>query len=191
MAVLLAFCCVCAGAETATEESEQGLEEIQTLLDISEVEDTEGMGLEEMTEAVIDSAMSEYIDTATGFSMQYPSSFLFDEGENSSFAVNADRTASLYIENIVNEGTLTEEILIEAIRLEIPEAEMQKNEQNGCLRFDRTEDNGNACQTDLYLLTKRSLHHIIIRYPAEKTEMFETYISFMINTMETDDTDLG
>ena len=180
-----------AQAETAFDGSEQGLDEIQPLIEMAEVEETEGMSLEEMTDAVSDSVMSEYYDSATGFSMQYPSVFQFSEGGTGSFATTADQKAMMTIENMPNEGRLSEDELITAIRLEIPDARQQKNEKNGCLRFDRTTEDGAAAQTDLYFLTKRSFHHIVLRYPSEEQETYYSYIDYMINTMETDETDLG
>ena len=188
---LLVFCLASAGAETVQEEAEQGLEEIQPLMEMSEMSGTEGMGLEEMTDAFTESAMSEYIDSVTGFSMQYPSVFQFDEGGDGSHAATADRKATMSVENMSNESGLDEKALTEAIRLEIPDAEPQKNLQNGCLRFDRTTDQGTTQQTDLYFLTKHSFHHIILRYPAVEKDVYSAYIEYMINTMETNETDLG
>ena len=180
-----------AAAEATNETAEQGLEEIQPLMEISDITGTEGMSLEEITDTFSESAMSEYYDSATGFRMQYPSVFQFDEGGNGSFAITADRKATMIIENMINDGMLKEEELINAVRLEIPDARQQKNEQNGCLRFDRTIENDTAGQTDLYFLTEHSFHHIVLRYPSEEQEIYFSYIDYMINTMETDETDLG
>ena len=193
LAVLLltAICVAAAAAETNPEDSEQGLNEIQTLMEISELDETEGMSLEEMTEAVTETAMSEYIDSSTGFSMQYPSAFVFDDETAEPYAVTADRKATLFIDSMENQGGLDENMLMEAIRFEIPDAEIRKNEQNGCLRVDRNQDNGQTMQTDLYLLTKSSFHHITLQYPAEEKETYFSYIEYMINTMETGETDLG
>ena len=173
------------------ETAEQGLEEIRPLLDISDVEHTEGLSLEEMTDAFAESAMSEYLHSATGFSMQYPSVFLFDEGDGVSRATTSDGSATLSIENTVSKGALTTEMLSEAIRLEVPDAVIQKNEQNGCLRVDRTVNGGKTGKTDLYFQTEKSFHHIIIEYPAEEQGTYFPYIEYMINTMSTDETDLG
>ena len=82
-------------------------------------------------------------------------------------------------------------MIIAAIRNEAPDAVVQENEQNGCLRIDRITDSGKTGQTDLYFLTKTSFHHITIRYPAEEQGTYFTYIEYMINTMETNETDLG
>lgn len=178
-------------AENGPEVAEQGLNEIQPLLEISEVDEAEGMSLEEMTEAFSESAMSEYLDSATGFSMQYPSVFVFDEENTGTAAATPDGKATLRIDSMENQGELTEATLLEAIRHESEDAEIQKNEQNGCLRTDRATDNGKTVQTDLYFLTGNSFHHIIICYPAEEKGTYSTYIEYMINTMETNDTDLG
>lgn len=189
--ILLTVFALTAPAETQTEEAEQGLEEIQPLLQMADVKEEEGMSLEEMTDAFTETAMSEYLDSATGFSMQYPSIFLFEEEQGGSTAATADGKATLSIEHLVNESGFSETELTEAIRLEHPDADIRKNEQNGCLRIDRTADGGETGQTDLYLLTEHSFHHIVLRYPAEEQGTYFTYIEYMINTMESDETDLG
>ena len=120
-----------------------------------------------------------------------PSVFQFNEGSSGNAAVTGDGKASMIIDNMPNPGTLDENALIEAIKMEIPDAVPQKNEQNGCLRFDRNTDNGSVIQTDLYFLTEKSFHHITMRYPAAEKEKYQSYLEYMINTMETAGTDLG
>ena len=190
-AILLTLCITASMAEAPHEESEQGIREIMPLMEISEVDEKEGMSLEEMTEAFEETAMSEYIDNATGFSMHYPSIFIFDEDKSGTFAATADGRATLTIDNMANDTGLDEDTLRNAISLEIQGAEIQKNEQNGCLRIDRVTNEGKNGQTDLYMLTEHSFHHIILCYPAEEKGTYFTYIEYMINTMETDETDLG
>ena len=190
LALTLLFTIGSAAAEAEPEGAEQGVDEIRPLMDLTEV-DEEGMSLEEMTEAVAESTMSEYADSATGFSMQYPSVFLFDEEKKGTTASTTDGKATLSIDNMISESQLDEEALIEAIRLEAADAEIQKNEQNGCLRVDRITDGGKRGQTDLYLLTEHSFHHVVICYPMEEQGTYFTYIEYMINTMETNETDLG
>lgn len=191
-AVLLSVTLAAAGySENVPDETEQGLNEIQPLLELSEVNETEGMSLEEMTDAFTESAMSEYFDSVTGFRMQYPSIFLFDEETTGTAAVTSDGKATLTIDSMENQGELSEAELIEAIRIETKDAKVQKNEQNGCLRTDRVTGEGKTIQTDLYFLTEHSFHHIIIVYPAGEKGTYSNYIEYMINTMETDETDLG
>ena len=190
-ALLLILCTAAAPAETQPENAEQGFDEIQPLLEMSEVNDQEGMSLEEMTDAFEESAMSEYVDSSTGFSMQYPSVFLFEEEHAGYFAATADGKATLRIDNMEVQEGLNEETLKAAILFETPDAVIQKNEQNGCLRVDRSAEAGGTAQTDLYLLAERSFHHIIICYPEEEKGTFFSYIEYMINTMETNETDLG
>ena len=185
-------------AEAQTGDAEQGLDEIRQLLEITDVDEKEGMSLEEMTEAFAESAMNEYLDNATGFSMQYPSVFQFDEDQRADFAATADGKATLNIENIIIQNELDEEMLLAAremllaaIGKEALNAAVNENEQNGCLRRDMIINEGKTGQTDLYLLTKTSLHHITICYPAEEQGTYSIYIEYMINTMETNETDLG
>ena len=110
----------------------------------------------EMTDAFADTSMCEYMDSVTGFRMQYPSVFQFDDYGTT--AATADGKATLSIDNMSNTNGLDEATLLQAIKLEIPNAEPQKNEQNGCLRFDRETDGGANIQTDLYFLTEKSFH---------------------------------
>lgn len=188
-AALLAVSVLPGAAEEGETAEEQGVQEIQQMLEVSDVENTEGMGLEELTEAFSEKAMSDYADGLTGFSMQYPSVFTFDEEQGSATAYTADGKASLTIENLQG-GNLTEEILLGAIKLEAPEAEPVRNEQNGCLRVDR-EAEGGRIRTDLYLIAKNSFHHVTIEYPAEEQETYGPYIEYMINTMETKESEQG
>ena len=169
---------------------EQGVQEIQQLLEVSEVENTDGMGLEELTEAFSEKAMSDYYDGLTGFSMQYPSIFFFDEEKDATVAATKDGSASLSIENLQG-GTIPEEMLLEAIKLETPNAEPRKYEQNGCLRVDRTLEGGKRMRTDFYLVAKESFHHVTLEYPAEDLETYGPYIEYMINTMETKESEQG
>jgi len=195
MALLLLPCFSVRAEEVRPEEDasalteEQAVKEIQPLIELSKVSDTEGMGLEELTEAFSEVAMNDYLDSYTGFFMQYPAFFVFGDEQVADDAVTEDGTAFLRIENMPNEGELTEETLTEAIRFELPEAEIIRNEQNGCLRVDRTE-NGKM-QTDLYLIAPKSFHHITILYPADQKDTYEPYILYMINTMEILGSDQG
>ena len=189
---MLAVCSVSVKAETAPEGTEeQGLDEIQPLIEMSDVKDTEGMSLEEMTDAFADASMCEYMDSETGFSMQYPAVFQFDEGLGGLIAVSADGKATLSIENMAHDGSLTKEILLEAVKLEVPGFDAKDAETNNCLRVTRKEDQDKMIQTDLYYLTEKSFHHIILRYPSEQEGTYSSYIDYMINTMETSDSELG
>lgn len=189
---MLAVCSVSVKAETAPEGTEeQGLDEIQSLIEMSDVKDTEGMSLEEMTDAFADASMCEYMDSVTGFSMQYPATFQFDEGLGGMTAVSSDGKATLSIENMVHEGGLTKEMLLEAIKLEVPGFDANGAETNNCLRVTRNTNQDTMKQTDLYYLTGKSLHHIILRYPSDQEETYSSYIDYMINTMETNESELG
>ena len=188
-AAMLALTAAAARAETEPGNAEQGLEEIQLLLDMADMDEKEGMSLEEMTDAFSENAMSEYLDSETGFSMQYPSIFQFDENTGNT-AATTDGKAALSIENYDNNGGLTKEALLEAIKLEVPDFKPASDDNNGCIRKNRKKD-GSTIQTDLYYLTEKSFHHIILTYPAGEEEKYSSYIEYMINTMETNDTDLG
>ena len=192
LALICAALLIAAGLPARAEETaeEQGVQEIRQLLEVSDVENADGMDLEELTEAFTEKAMSDYLDSVTGFSMQYPSSFVFDEEKETMTASTQDGSARLSIENMQG-GQLTEEVLLDAIRLEAPEAEPRKYEQNNCIRVDRTLGDGTRCRTDLYLVAKDSFHHVTIEYPAEEKETYAPLIEYMINTMETKESEQG
>ena len=192
LALFCAALLIAAGLPAHAEETveEQGVQEIQQLLEVSDVDNTDGLGLEELTEAFTEKAMSVFFDSQTGFSMQYPSSFVFEEEKDSLTAYTQDRKASLTIESLQG-GQLTEEVLLEAIKLEVPDAEPIRYEQNRCIRVDRTQADGIRCRTDLYLVAKDSFHHITIEYPAEEQGIYAPYIEYMINTMETKESEQG
>lgn len=187
----LLMLCLAACAETTPEETEQGLDEIQPLLEMAEVSSTEGMSLEETTDAFTEAVMNEYIDSVTGFSMQYPAAFVFDEETGVPFAKTPDGKATLSMDHMANNGKLDEKTLREAILNETPDAEIQLNEKNGCLRVDRQTEDRAYWQTDIYLLTESSFHHIVMRYPEEEKGIYFPYIQYMINTISTEETDLG
>ena len=84
-----------------------------------------------------------------------------------------------------------EDILLEAIKLEAPEAEPIRNQQNNCIRVDRVLGDASRCRTDLYLIGKGSFHHVTVEYPAEEQETYAPYIEYMINTMETKESEQG
>ena len=55
----------------------------------------------------------------------------------------------------------------------------------------RNEEQDKMIQTDLYYLTEKSFHHIILRYPSAEEETYSSYIDYMINTMETKESEQG
>ncbi len=178
--------------DTPREAEEKGVQEIQQLIEMTNVEGTEGMGLEELTEAFNDKAMSDYYDRQSGFSMQYPSIFIFDEEKGTVTAFTADGKASLTIESMpVAENQLTEEKLLEAIKLGTPDAEPRKYEQNNCLRVDGPAEDGKSWQTDLYLIGKKSFHHVTLQYPKDEKETYYAYIEYIVNTMATETSEQG
>ena len=91
----------------------------------------------------------------------------------------------------MHDGNLNREILLEAIKLEVPGFDGKGTEANNCLRVTRNEDQDKMIRTDLYYLTEKSLHHITLRYPSAEEATYSSYIDYMINTMETNDSELG
>jgi len=186
-----AFAESAAALPESPQAEEQGVEEIRQLVEISQVTETEGMNLEELTDSFAENAMADYTDRFTGFSMQYPSFFHFEDEGDAREAKTDDGHARLLIESMPNDGSLSEAVLTEAIRLENPDAEIVRNDQNGCLRISRLLEDRTTMQTDLYLIAEKSFHHVTVRYPADEKERYDLYIGYMINTMEIQGQDQG
>ncbi len=135
--------------------------------------------------------MNEYLDSRTGFSMQYPAVFTFDDEGAGTEARTQDGQATLTVESLENaEGALTEAMILEAIRLEAPDAEPVRNEQTGCIRIDR-ELEGGRIRTDFYLVLKDSFHHVTMEYPAAERERYAAFADRMMASMGAGGNDLG
>ncbi len=175
-------------AEPAPEES--GLLELQPLLDAADVDDMEGMDLEQLTEALAEEAMSEYLNSETGFHMQYPSSFSFSEEGGIAIASGESGQIFLMIESMPKGEGLTAEMIQQAIMLDSPDAKIQHYEESGCVRFDRRQDDGSLL-VDLYLITDTMIHHVSISCAETAEDMLYTYLDYMIHSISTDETDVG
>ena len=139
----------------------------------------------------LESLMSEYIDTMTDFRIEYPSVFVFTENGSGAYAVTADGKSSLSIDSMVNDGMLDETSLINAIRLEIPDAELRRSDLKGIYRFDRSLEDSRTIRTDIWFLNEASFHHMILTYPAEETDVYDSYIEYMIHSIGSTKPDLG
>ncbi len=169
---------------------ESGLAELQPLLEAAEVDDMEGMDLEELTAAVAEEAMSEYLNSETGFHMQYPSSFSFSEEGGVAMATGEDGQIFMLIECMPKGEGLTAEMIQQAVMLDSPDAKIQHYEESGCVRFDRRQDDGTLL-VDLYVITETKIHHISISCAESAEEMLYTWLDYMIHSITTDETDVG
>ncbi len=169
---------------------EEGILEIQPLMEGTSVEDTEGMDLEQLTEAVTNEAMSEYWNSDTGFRMQYPATFIFSEEGGIAQAVDPEGMIRMTIECMPRDAALTEEMIQQAIMLDSPDARIRRYEESDCLRFDRDQDDGSLI-IDLYVFAPTKIHHISIACAEAASETTSTWLEYMIHSIQTDETDVG
>jgi len=184
------------GTETAQEPAqptpatqEEGYSEIEALLEINEMGDTEGMSLEEITDAFTNGAMKEYLNEKAGFSMLYPSVFEWDE--NGLIAASADGKAMLQIESISNGGVKNLQIIAEMTGKSEPEAQVEYTEKSGLLKMKRTGKENAMITVDLYLETDAWIHHAYMVYPADQDEVYDPYIPYMLNSMTSSEAEQG
>ena len=170
------------------ETEEAGFSEIMGILEAHPVEDMEGMDLEALTEALTESTMGEFFDPTSGFRMQYPSMLQFTD-EDGAAALSEDGKIRLTIISTPDGKDLTDEILMEAVKMEDPSGEIRVYEEPDCLAKETiTEEN---CQIDIYMISGGWLHHVTLVYPEDQKESIVPFIEYMINSMTTEDGDVG
>lgn len=174
--------------ETAAEE--EGLQELQPLLELSAVEDTDGLDLEQLTQTIDNEAMSEYFNSETGFSMRYPSSFVFSEDSGTAAAASSDGKIHMIIEAIPRDEALTMEVIQQVIMMDSPDAGITKYPESDTIRFERKQDDGSLL-VDVYMFTESMLHHVSITCADGSEEVLHTYLDYMINSMTTNETEVG
>lgn len=195
--LLLISLLTCAFAEeplSAVNETEineeTGLDEVQGLMELGQVTETDGMDLEQITETFIDPMMSEYYNSVTGLSFQYPSHLIFSGEENLVAATSDDGLERMLVESFEADGLLTVETLTEAVRMEDAKAVITIHEENGCICVRRvTEDS--MIQFDLYLITDKWIHHISLTVPSEKESAYDATVDYMIHSLSTEESDIG
>lgn len=198
LAGLLAFSAagIAEGTETAQDSAqptpvteEAGYSEIEALLEINEMDDIEGMSLEEITDAFTNGAMKEYLNEKAGFSMLYPSVFEWDE--NGMIAVSEDGKATLQIESIANGGEKTLPIIAEMTKKSEPGAQVEYTEESSLLKLKKTQKENPVITVDLYLETGAWIHHAYLVYPADQDEIYEPYLPYMLNSMTSSESEQG
>ena len=191
----------CAGAEGEEPEAqatdpiiktaeEEGLAEIQDLLDLNLIEQTEDMNLEEISDALANGAMSEFYNEETGFSVQYPATFQFQDGEEY-IALSQDGKASIRIESIGNNKKKKLKNIAEMAKKEDPDCETTANEKAGLLKIKRTDKTASMIYVDLYLETGGWIHHVTMTYPADQDKAYDPFLDYMLNTMTSAESELG
>ena len=174
-------------AEGDTEEA--GYAEILGILEAHPVENMEGMDLEALTEAMTENTMGEFYDAVSGFRMQYPSMLQFTEEEGGAAAQNEDGTIRLTIVSTPDGATLTKEMLTEAVKMEDPAAEIKTMTEPDCLIREKPTDG--ECRLDVYFISGGWLHHVTLTYPEGRKEEIAPFIEYMINSMTTEDGNVG
>ena len=168
---------------------EAGFAEIQQILEAHPVEDMEGMDLEALTEALTENTMGEYYDPVSGFRMQYPSMLQFTEEEGSAAAVSEDGRIRLSVISTPDGKALTNEILTEAMKLENPDGKIEAIAEPECLKAERIT--GDGIRMDVYMISGGWLHHVVLVYPEDQKDFVSPFIEYMINSMSTEDGDVG
>ncbi len=185
-----------AASETAGEKADgeatvdTGFSEIESLLDASRMTDTEGMTLEEITDAFNNGAMKEFLNQESGFSVQYPA--LFEFQDNAGYqAVSGDGLAILEITSVPNGGEKLLKSILEITKNEVKDARTEYQPEAGILLLKRTDDDTAMVYADLYLETSAWLHHVSLMYPRDQDPVYDPYLMYILNSMTSGESEQG
>lgn len=167
---------------------EEGYDELIPLIGITDAQNVEGMGLEELTETYLNATMKEYYNGSTGLCIQYPATFSFDETGNGTVAVSADGKAFLVIESSPMEYDFDIDQMTEALK-QAENCTVKCDELTGVIRRDIVTDD--TIMLDLYLPTESYLHHVSMTWPAAQQEIYGVFVDYMINSFTSDETEMG
>ena len=177
-------------SEEKDHQEEAGYAELEKLMSTCDSMDIEGMSFEEISDAYIDNAMVEYLDGNTGFGVMYPAVLNKQIEGNVTGFTSDDGKASIIIEAIPADKSLSIKDLEKSILTENPKAKITNNETTGCFRSDFDQEDGTSVM-DLYMSTDKWLHHVRYAYPKAQEETYGLYKDFIMNSMKTDELALG
>ena len=187
LSLSLALCCA-EQAPQAAEGEQAALQELEPLMTLAG-EDAGSQDLGKLTEVIMEEPMSEYAD-GTGLSFRYPAVLIFSEENGGNVAANAEGTASLWIESMEKDAGLTLETLEGAVKLTAPEAATEMNAEAGTLVVKSKVDEATRL-AEIYLFSAAHMHHLSYYYPAADAETWETWLSYLMNSITTEDSPQG
>lgn len=145
----------------------------------------------------VTSEMNEYVNTACGFSIQYPALFtdelLVDTPEGRQAAL-PDESASFSVTRVANAEGLTLEELLELEKSDetsdAPAAETAINEILGCGTSVVTDAEGYT-HTAIFYVSEAYIYEAELNYLTTQAESYEPYVEIMMNSFMVDELGAG
>lgn len=169
---------------------QEGYAEIESLLENSEVPQTEDMTLEEITDAFNNGSMKEFLNVESGLSVQYPAMFEFQD-DAGYLAVARDGQATLEITSVQNQGAKLLKNILEITGDGMKDAKTEYNPDTGTLLLRRVNPEEKTVYADLYLETKSWLHHAALVYPESQENLYDPYLLYMLHSMTSNESAQG
>lgn len=169
---------------------QEGYAEIESLLEGSEVGQTENMTLEEITDAFNNGSMKEFLNVESGLSVQYPAMFEFQD-DAGYLAVAEDGKATLEITSVQNQGEKLLKNILEITGEGMKDAKTEYHPEAGTLLLRRVNPEEQAVYADLYLETKNWLHHVALVYPESQENLYDPYLLYMLHSMTSNESAQG
>ncbi len=178
-------------AFTPAPEEQKGYSELSGLLEKSELgAEGEGMTLEEITDAFTNGAMKEYVNEESGLSVQFPATFEFQE-ETGDFAVSENGLARLEITSIQKGKESLLKSIMEMTKEGVRDAACDYQPEMGTLIMKRTDPENSTVYADLYLETDSWLHHAALTYPESEAGKYDPFLSYMLHSMTSSESEQG
>ena len=149
--------------------------------------------IEDVTGGYFAATMVEYLNSACGYSIQYPAIFgedLVVETASGVQAELADGTASFSVMRLDNTDHLTLDALLAAEQEADPTAEVSSDELTGSGKSVITDEEG-ITHVAIFLVSEQYIYQAELNYAQDQAEQYAPYVDYMINSFSADELGLG
>jgi hypothetical protein len=151
------------------------------------------LNMEEAMQTYTDSILVEYINTALGFSVLYPSVFSDDllvESDDGVTAALADGSASFFVRRTENTDSANLSDYINVIANGITDAVSSVQEQfsEGTVTYNTEEGN---TVFDVYIVTDKYIYQAELSYRKDLASTYSMYTSYLENSFAVDSVSVG
>lgn len=150
--------------------------------------------VEQVTENFFGQTMLEYVNTACGYSIQYPALFTDDllvETDSGIQAALADDSASFSVTRLDNAEGLTLEALLAREKENDPNAETSTDEMTGSGRSVIADAEDGVIHVAIFLVSGEYIYQAELNYRQDLAETYEPYVDYMTNSFSADELGLG
>lgn len=135
----------------------------------------------------------EYVNTALGFSIQYPSAFTDDLLVEDGSGVSAklpDENVSFFVKRVENASKASLESHVGVIANGIPGSKSQINEEFRYATVTYSTADGNTV-FDVYIVTDKYIYQAELSFPTQLSNQYSMYTTYLENTFMVDEVSVG